>query len=293
MKKNRYAYYPGCSLHATAAEYDRSLTAVCRRMDIELVEIEKWVCCGSTAAHTKSRLLAEALPMASLARMEAMGIEEVIVPCPECFSKLKTAQHHVARDRKTRKSVADIIQTQCYEEARIYHPLKIFSEDPLLSQIPSLVTQDLSGLKIACYYGCLITRPPEIAGFDNCEAPESMDRVLKAAGLRTVDWNHKTRCCGSSFAVSKPEIVKDLSGQVLDDARSAGADAIAVGCPVCHVNLDTRQPEGFDMPVFYFSQLMGASFGMSPTDLLLHRHYTEANTWLERFLQSGYITHLQ
>lgn len=288
----RYAYYPGCSLHSTAAEYDRSLMAVCKMMGIELVEIEKWVCCGSTAAHTRSKLLADALPMKSLARMQAMGMEEVMVPCPECFSKLKTAQHHVARDKKAKKSVADIIQTQCNEEAKIYHPLKIFSDEPWLSRIPSHVTRDLSGLKIACYYGCLITRPPEIAQFDHCEAPQSMDRVLGAAGIQTVDWDYKTRCCGSSFALSRPDVVVNLSRQILDAARAAGADAVAVGCPVCHVNLDTRQADmakefntAYGMPVFYFSQLLGASFGMSPPDLLLDRHMTPAASLLERKTQ--------
>ncbi|WP_022665729.1 CoB--CoM heterodisulfide reductase iron-sulfur subunit B family protein [Desulfospira joergensenii] len=288
----KYAYYPGCSLHSTAEEYDCSLMAVCQKMDIQLVEVEKWVCCGSTAAHNKSKLLAAALPMASLALMQKMGFEELIVPCPECFSKLKKAQHHIAHDKKAKKAVADIIQTQCNDEAKIYHPLKIFSEDPLLSRIPSLVKRDLSGLKVACYYGCLITRPPQIAQFDNCESPESMDKVLRAAGIQTLDWNHKTRCCGSSFAVSQPEIVVNLSRQVIDDAKSAGADAIAVGCPVCHVNLDSRQPDmekkfstSYDMPILYFSQLLGYSFGISSTDLLLHRHMTKAETVLESIKQ--------
>ena len=281
----KYGYYPGCSLHSTAKEYDRSLIAVCDKLNVELVEIEKWVCCGSTAAHNRSKLLATALPMANLAIMQKMGLEEVIVPCPECFSKLKTAQHNVERDRKIKKAVADVIQTQCNDEAKVYHPLKIFSEEPLLSKIPTLVVRDLSKLKVVCYYGCLITRPPEITQFDVCEYPESMDRLLNAAGITTLDWSHKTRCCGASFAISKPDIVVNLSNQIIEDAKSVGADAIAVACPVCHANLDTRQPDmekifgiRYNMPILYFTQLIGYSFGISPKDLLLHRHMTEAES---------------
>jgi heterodisulfide reductase subunit B len=257
-------------------------------MNVKLVEIEKWICCGSTAAHNKSKLLASALPMASLAMMQKMDLEEVIVPCPECFSKLKTAQYNVEHDKKFKKKVADIIQTQCNDEAKVYHPLKIFSEEPLLSMIQTLVERDLSKLSVVCYYGCLITRPPEITQFDVCEYPESMDRVLNAAGITTLDWEHKTRCCGASFAISKPDIVINLSHQIIEDAKSAGADAIAVACPVCHTNLDTRQQDmektfgiKYNMPILYFTQLMGYSFGISPENLMLHRHMVEAENVLK------------
>jgi heterodisulfide reductase subunit B len=115
-----------------------------------------------------------------------------------------------------------------------------------------------------------------------------MDRVLRAAGITTLDWTYKTDCCGASFALSKPDIVVELSHRVIEGAKSVGADAIAVACPMCHANLDTRQPDiekTYDveskMPILYFTQLMGYSFGISPKELLVGKHLTDAESIFE------------
>jgi heterodisulfide reductase subunit B len=285
----KYAYYPGCSLHQSGEEYDHSLHAVCDKLDVELVEIKKWVCCGSTAAHNKSKLLGSALPMANLALLPKMDLDEAVVPCPECFSKLKTAQHNVKEDKKLKKDVADVIQTECNEDALVSHPLKILAEEPLLSKIPTVVERDLSNLKVVCYYGCLITRPAKIAQFDDCEYPETMDRVLRAAGITTLDWPYKTSCCGASLAMSKPDIVVNLSHKLIEGAKEVGADAIAVACPFCHMNLDARQPDmekeygtAPQMPILYFTQLMGYSFGLSTDELLVDKHMTDTQSIFEK-----------
>jgi len=268
------------------------MRAVCHKLNIELVEIEQWVCCGSTAAHNKSKLLATALPLLNLAHMQKTDLDEVVVPCPECFSKLKTAQRKVRSDKKLRRDVVEVIHKDCNDTARVYHPLQIFSEEPLLSKIPTVVVRSLSGLNVVCYYGCLITRPPEVTQFDSCEYPESMDRILNAIGITTLDWPYKTVCCGASFALTKPDIVIKLSHKIIEGAKSVGADAIAVACPLCHANLDTRQPDiektygtEFKIPILYFTQLMGYSFGISPTELLVNKHLTDAESIFDEISQ--------
>jgi heterodisulfide reductase subunit B2 len=285
----KYAYYPGCSLHSSGDEFDKSLLAVCKKLDIELVEVEDWVCCGSTAAHNVSRLAAIALPMANLALLPGMGFDEVVVPCAECFSKFKTAQHNVKSDIRLRREVVDAIQKDCNVEAKVIHPLSIFNEEPVKSKISSAVKRDLSGLKVVCYYGCLLTRPPEITQFDNNDNPETMDNVLRSIGITTLDWSHKTICCGSSFSLSKADIVVNLSHKIIQDAKSAGADAIAVACPMCHSNLDTRQDDMAKeygthprMPILYFTQLMGYSFGLSTKELMVDKHLTDAEKILQK-----------
>jgi heterodisulfide reductase subunit B len=289
----KYAYYPGCSLHSTGQEFDKSLRSVCNILGVELVEIEKWVCCGAAGAHNVSKLLATALPIQNLALMADMGLDEVIVPCAECFSKLKTAQHSVKTDKKLKRDVVKALHKDCNEEAKVIHPLTIFAEEPLISKIPTLVKRDLSGLKVASYYGCLLTRPPKITQFDIAEYPMSMDKVLKAAGIASLDWSYKTICCGASFALTKPEIVVNLSHKIIEEAKSVGADAIAVACPLCQVNLDTRQSDmekafGIhpQMPILYFTQLMGYSFGLSPEELLIDKHLTDAESILKKFSQA-------
>ena len=147
-----------------------------------------------------------------------------------------------------------------------------------LDRIAAEVVRPLQGLRLGAYYGCLLTRPTQVTRFDDPEQPISIDRLLRALGAETVDWSHKAECCGAGFAASETDIVLELGGQVLESARDAGADAIVVACPLCQTNLDTRQQamkkrsgKDFDLPVVYFTQLMGLAFGFSPKALGMRR----------------------
>jgi len=284
----RYAYYPGCSLHSTAKEYDHSLRAVCTRLGIELVEIKGWFCCGSSPVHSVSSLLASALPLGNLVLMRKMGYKKVVVPCLACFSRFKSALYNLEHEPGLKQEMKQVFKERWSKSVKVYHPLQILSEETQLAKISSQVKRELGGLKVVCYYGCLLTRPPKVTQFDICEYPESMDRVLRALGIATLDWSYKTDCCGGSFALTRTDIVLKLSHDILEGAKSVGADAIAVACPLCHTNLDTRQEEiertygtDYKLPIFYFTQLMGISFGLSPRDLLLGRHFVDAERKLE------------
>lgn len=285
----RYAYYKSCSLHSTAKEYDKSLLAVCDKLGIELVELQNWICCGSTLAHTASRLLSVALPFKNLAEVEKIGFSQLVVPCAACFSRFKCALYETTNEPQLAAEVEDIIEYQFKNRVRVYHPLEILSSDAVLSQLTKLVKKDLSGLKVVSYYGCLLARPPKVTQFDVGEYPQSMDRILKAVGIPTLDWSYKTDCCGASFTTTKPEIVLKLSHYILEDAKSVGADAIVVACPFCHLNLDTRQKEiekeyqaTYNLPIFYFSQLVSIALGIPQEKLLLKKHFVDTEPVLQK-----------
>ena len=290
----RYAYYPGCSLHSTAKEYDHSLRAVCDRLDIELAEIKNWFCCGSSPAHSVSRLLASALPLGNVVMMQKMGFRDIVVPCLCCFWRFKSALYHVANEPALREEIEWVLRGNWSDNVKIYHPLQLFSEESQLSKISGLVKEKLAGLKVVCYYGCLLTRPPKIAQFDSCEYPQSMDRLLRAVGITSLDWSYKTDCCGCSFALTRTDIVVKLCHDLLEGARSVGADAIAVACPVCHMNLDARQQEiektygtKYDLPILYFTQLIGLAFGLPSKELLLGKHFVDPRRKLEEVHQGA------
>lgn len=286
-----YAYYPGCSLHSTAEEYDRSFRKVCAKLGVEIDEVKDWVCCGSTPAHATSHLLSIALPAHNLAVVEKSGKDEVVVPCAACFSRFKFAQHEMAADEELSRKVSEVIGSDKGKRVHVIHPLEIFAGR---SPIPaSKVARDLSFLKVACYYGCLLTRPPKVVGFDTCEYPMSMDNILRSVGIETLDWAYKTECCGASLSLSETGIVVKLVADLLAEAKAAGANAVAVACPLCHANLDTRQPEAealrgekFDIPVFYFTQLIGLALGLAPRELGLDKHIVSVEPHLSA-MQGG------
>jgi len=285
----KYAYYPGCSLHSTAKEYDKSLRAVYEKVGIELEEVKNWICCGSSWAHPTSKLLSLALPLKNLAEIEKSGFGEVIVPCAACFSRFKIALHAVDNEPQLAAEVEGIIEHKFKDGVKVHHPLDTLSSNAELSRLTGLVKNDLSGLKVACYYGCLLTRPPKVTEFDDCEYPQSMDKILQAVGVSTLDWSYKTDCCGASFALTRTEIVLKLSHDILEGAKSVGADAIAVACPMCQANLDTRQEEieekyqtTYHLPILYFTQLVGISLGIPVEKLLLKRHLVDTEDVLEK-----------
>ncbi len=285
----KYAYYPGCSLHSTAKEYDKSLRLVCEKVGLELEEVKGWICCGSSWAHPTSKLLSLALPLKNLAEIEKSGLREVIVPCAACFSRFKIAQHEIDNEPQLAAAVEGIIEHRFRDGVKVYHPLDILSNNTGLSRLTKLVKNNLSGLRVACYYGCLLTRPPKATEFDDCEYPQSMDRILQAVGVPTLDWSYKTDCCGASFALTRTEIVLKLSRDILEAAKAVGADAIAVACPMCQSNLDTRQEEieekyqtTYHLPIFYFTQLMGLAFDIPAEKLLLKSHLVNTEDLLEK-----------
>ena len=201
----RYAYYPGCSLHSSAKEYDVSIRVVFYRLGITLVEPPDWVCCGSSFAHSLSEKLALSLPLQNLNQVEKMGMDEVIVPCSACFSRFKNAQAEVRHDPKKLALVEKILNEKVAKDVKVVHPLELFTREAIGEKIPELIKKDFSSLKVASYYGCLLTRPPEVMRFDECEYPQIMDNVLQTCGFETIDWSYKTDCCGAAFALTRSE----------------------------------------------------------------------------------------
>jgi heterodisulfide reductase subunit B len=268
-----YSYYPGCSLHASAKEYDESTRGLFRALDIGLKEVPDWCCCGATPAHNVDELLSLSLCAKNLELSEQVE-GDLAVACAACFSRLKVAQHKLADHPETRKQVEYALDAPLAVEKPVKHLLEILASDFGLDRLAAAVKKPLTGLKVASYYGCLLTRPPGVPQLDCAEAPTIMERVIAAAGAEPVDWSHRLECCGANFTLSRPGVVLKLSGDILASARRAGADCVMVACPLCHGNLDIRQQEieeasgeRYGMPVFYMTQLLALAVGVSSRQL--------------------------
>ena len=190
----RYAYFPGCSLSSSASDYDISLRTTCRALDIELVEVRDWICCGASSAHATSHLLSVAMPVLNLSHAEQDGFDRLIAPCLACLSRFKRANREMQEDPRVREKIHRAFDYHYRATVRVYHPLEVMMEEGMMEMIRSRVRKKLSGLKVACYYGCVLTRPPGIAQFDICEDPQSMDKIIRALGGESLDWSYKTEC---------------------------------------------------------------------------------------------------
>lgn len=265
-----YSYYPGCSLHASAKEYDESTRGLFKALKIGLQEVPDWFCCGATPAHNVDELLSLALCAKNLELAGAVD-GDLAVACAACFSRLKTTQHKLEESETKRQQVEKALDGKIRLDKPVKHLLEILARDFGLENLAASVQKPLAGLKVAPYYGCLLTRPAEVPQLDCVEAPTIMERVLEAAGAETVAWSHRMECCGANFTLSRPGVVLKLTGDILASAKRAGADCLVVACPLCHGNLDIRQKEieeatgeQYGMPVFYITQLLALACGVSP-----------------------------
>ena len=268
-----YSYYPGCSLHASAKEYDESTQELFRILRIGLKEVPDWLCCGATPAHNVDELLSLSLCAKNLELSEQVE-GDLAVACAACFSRLKTAQHKLEENPEKRKQVEYALDAPLATDKPVKHLLEILAKDYGLEQLATAMRKSLSGLKVACYYGCLLTRPPEVPQLDCTEAPTIMEKVIEAMGAETVKWSHRLECCGANFTLSRPGVVLQLSNEILASAQRAGADCIMVACPLCHANLDIRQKDieeasgtRYNLPVLYMTQLLALGAGVSAKKL--------------------------
>jgi len=268
-----YSYYPGCSLHASAKEYDESTRGLFKALKIGLHEVPDWLCCGATPAHNVDELLSLSLCAKNLELSNKVD-GDLAVACAACFSRLKVTQHRLAENEEKRHQVAYALDAPLALDKPVKHLLEILAADFGLDRLAAAVQKPLSGLRVACYYGCLLTRPPDVPELDDCEDPSIMERVIGATGAETVSWSHRMECCGANFTLSRPGVVLKLSGEILASAKRGGADCIMVACPLCHGNLDIRQKEieeasgrHYGMPVFYMTQLLALAAGVSTSKL--------------------------
>lgn len=250
----KLSFYPGCSLEGMAVDYARSIDAVFKALDIDLVEINDWSCCGATAAHSLSEAMSVILPARNLSAAEQMGLD-IVAPCANCFNRLRFSQQMI------QKKVLDI-PWSVTGDLKVHDMTRFLAQPAMIKQIKKRVLKPLNGLNLVCYYGCQMVRPPRITGYTDYENPQTLDRIADAVGARVIDWSYKATCCGASIGIGRREIGNSLTKRLLDKARQAGAEAVVVSCPLCQSNLDMIQKDRLEqpVPVFYFTELIRLCF---------------------------------
>jgi heterodisulfide reductase subunit B len=284
-------YYPGCALkaHATALEFGASTEAALEALGVELREVPDWNCCGASAGHMTNTALTRALNVRNLGLAEAAKMTEVLAPCPLCAKELALANNEVREDPELLRQATEAAEIEYKGSVRPVTLIEFLHGQRDL--IEKRIQANLPAIKVACYYGCLHTRPPGAMGFDDTEQPTTMDAVCQVVGLEPVEWSHKTECCGAGFTMSKASVVARLTGRILSAAQLAGAEAVVVSCPMCHANLDMRQGdaakdagEAIHLPILYLSQVLGLALGLEPKDLSLHTHFVDTTELVGRLL---------
>lgn len=261
------AYFPGCSAASTGREFAQSTEALLEALDIALVEIPDWNCCGASSAGVLNPRLSVELNARNLRQAALLGVDMMLVPCASCYNRLKTTQLELQEKPALAK---ELEVPKAALELRIVNLPELLLEH--LDEIKARVTVDLSHLRPGAYYGCLLLRPPKAVRFDDPEQPTSMERILEAIGLDPAKWTMRTECCGASLASTRSGAVEKRVGKIVDSARRGEADCLVAACPLCVLNLESRQSGSDCLPAFYLSELVGAAIGLEPHKLGTQRH---------------------
>jgi heterodisulfide reductase subunit B len=275
----RIALYPGCSLEGSSEHFRTSLERVLEDLDLSCPELPGWNCCGASSAHAVDPELGLDLPLRNLALAEQQGYAEILAPCAACFHHLASAEVVFRRDAdgladRRRRTGLDF-----QGRVRVRNVLDLLVNVVGVARIRARVRTPLSGLRVACYYGCLNTRVRGLDPYDDRECPASMDHIVEAIGATAVDWGSRTECCGGSLFLTAQEVSARLVAGIVTDAVRRDADCIAVSCPMCQNNLDVNQPEYCSrfgiprlIPVLFVTQLMGLAFGATDAHVGLSHH---------------------
>ena len=287
-----YTYFPGCSCsHGGAKAYGWSAQAVSKVLDTELIEIDDWNCCGSTPYSSVDELASFCLSARNLALAEKRGLD-LVTPCSSCYVMLNRTNSYLKEYPQVKAKVDEALAAADLEyhgTVRVRHLLDVFVNDIGYDAIRSKVKRNLGGLKIAPYYGCQVVRPK--FGFDHPENPQSLDKLIACLGGEPASFPLKSRCCGGALIISEEALALDLIKKLLDCALSNGAECLVTVCPLCQTNLDAYQSRinkkfkgNFNLPILFFTQLMGVAFGLSSEDLGLKTCIVPAEKVLAKYL---------
>ncbi len=283
----KLAYYPGCTLHGTAREYDASTKAVSKAAGIELTEIEDWNCCGALEA-----IFDKELSMGLSARNNMLAQKtglDLVIPCSICSHNLSRADKAMKTDEVFRGKIEKALGNKYKNNGfKIKHLLDVMVNDVGMDSLSQKFKKSLKGIKAVPYYGCLLVRPSEVSKFDNPENPQSLDNLIKATGAECLPFTQKTKCCGGNLLMSKQDYAFILTQKLFDEAKAAGANCIVVACPMCHMLLDGQQSmvekahnKVINMPILYFTQLLGLAMGLGEKELELDKNMVSPKQLLE------------
>jgi heterodisulfide reductase subunit B len=287
----QYSYYPSCCLHGEAVAYDISVREAAKVLDVDLKELEGWNCCGSTPFAAIDELGALCCAVRNLALAEKIGLD-LVTPCSDCYLMLNKANSVLKERPEIGKKVAEALAAgglEYHGRTRVRHILDVLANDVGCDQIKFKAVKSLSGLKVAAYYGCQVVRPRP--GFDHPENPQCLENLVRCLGCETTPFPLKTHCCGGSLFISETDSCLELLYKILRDASIHGADCIVTVCALCQANLDFYQTlvnrrfkTHFNLPVLFFTQLLGVAFDIPSVRLGLEKGIVPTGKVLAGFL---------
>lgn len=292
----KYAYFPGCVAQGACLELYQSTQALTQALGIELIELKKAACCGSGTFKEDSQLLEDTVNARNIALAEELNLP-LLTHCSTCQGVIGHVDERLKECQKNDPSYIQQVNGLLQKEGcspyrgstEVKHLLYALVTDYGLEEIRQRVTRSLSGLKCAAFYGCYLLRAQKSMPYDDPFNPQAMENVFRAVGATPIYYRGRTQCCGWPLSSYATDQSFKMAGMHIRDAIAFGADCMITPCPLCHLNLDSRQPEvekvigeKLGLPVLHLPQLIALALGVPPKKLGLDRHIVSTHPVLEK-----------
>lgn len=257
----KFSYYPGCTLKTKGKVLDIYGRKSLEALGVNFEELKEWQCCGAVYPVSKD----EVATKLSAIRTLAMAKEEdgkLLTLCSACHNVIKRTNEDIKTDDNLRLKANNYLNldTPYLGETDVIHYLELLRDYVGFDKIKEKVVNPLKGKKIGAYYGCLLLRPSSVLAFDNPENPTIIEDFIKAIGATPVTYSFRNECCGAYVSVTSKNIAEDKCANIINSAKSAGAEMLVTACPLCMYNLTENGKKA--MEVKYFTEFLAEALGV-------------------------------
>lgn len=287
----RIPVYWGCVIPNSQYAYEMSIREVLPKLEVDLVELENVCCCG-LPMRSVNAYASVYMAMRNLANAEATGLKDLLVPCTGCHLSFSEALHFWKHDEGLRKRIGSLLAEEGLEyggTVKIWHLIDLLHDVVEKETVLKALKQELDGLKLASHYGCHIIRPSTLGRIDDSENPRKLDELIALLGAESLPYPEKLDCCGALLLWSRRDGAFTFSGLKLKAVQDRGFDGLVVSCPACGMMFDARQKVSaatvgakLNLPVLYYSQLLGIALGIDEEKLGLHLNRSPVNELLAK-----------
>lgn len=288
---NPYALFLGCTIPVRAQNYELATRKVAAALDIPLLDIENFTCCGypiDSVNHETCHLMA--------ARNLALAEQHQANLCTICTActGILTETNRVLRDSAPlRDEINQKLRALALEyrgTIEVKHFVRVLIEDMGLNTLREKIARPLAGLRFAPHYGCHYLKPTAIYnGFDSDENPQTLDQLISVTGAESISYEEKLSCCGGALLAVDEGLALKISKKKLDNLLAKRVDAIVLICPFCSIMYESNQRKiestfhtEYHLPVLYYPQILGLALGIDPKELGFNQNRVRPTAVLEK-----------
>ncbi|MEA2089598.1 MAG: CoB--CoM heterodisulfide reductase iron-sulfur subunit B family protein [Thermoproteota archaeon] len=287
----KIAVFWGCRILTSQYAYEMSVRQVFPKLGIELVDLREATCCGDPVKSINI-FAADYLAVRTLALANLTGLTDLLIPCNRCHFTISEAKHKMKTNEKLRLKISKLLNAEGLEynsNIKIWHVIDLLHDAVGLEKIKEIVKKPFKGLKLASHTGCQIIRYSDLGRVDDAEDPRKLDELINVLSAETVDYSEKLDCCGAMLTYSHQDAALSLAGSKIKALQDSAADGLVVSCPACQMMFDSEQKDAgtvvgakLNLPVLYYTQLLGLALNMEEEKLGLHLNQSPVNQLLTR-----------